>query len=91
MKEKIEALLQFVLDRLSEKSTWVGIIAILTELIGKELSPAMQGAVESFGLAAVGLILVLLKEKVHLVPHPDAPQTPPAPVEPPKADDFKIS
>ena len=52
----------WVLARLSEPSTWRGIIAIATGA-GLVLSPEMQQGILAVGLSAIGLINIIRKEK----------------------------
>lgn len=47
---------------LKEPSTWRGIVPLLTSA-GVQLSPDMQGAVISAGLAVAGLIGALVSDK----------------------------
>lgn len=54
--------MNYVLDRLKEASTWRGLLALAIAL-GIKLHPEMQEAVVSTGLALIGLINVLRKEK----------------------------
>ena len=62
--------MKYILDRLSEPSTWRGIISMLTAL-GVKLRPDLAEAIISGGLSAMGLINILRKEK-------DAAGTPPS-------------
>ena len=57
----------WLLDRLSENSTWRGFILLATAL-GVQLDSEKSTAIVSLGLAAVGLINVLRKS-----PKPNAP------------------
>lgn len=54
--------MKYILDRLSEASTWRGIISIITAL-GVKLRPDMTEAIISGGLSAMGIINILRKEK----------------------------
>jgi len=58
MKKLIDA----ALERLSENSTWRGILLILTA-VGLKLEPELQNAILAVGLSAVGLINVVRKGK----------------------------
>jgi hypothetical protein len=58
MKKLIDA----ALERLSENSTWRGILLILTA-VGLKLEPELQNAILTVGLSAVGLINVVRKGK----------------------------
>lgn len=52
--------LLYILDRLSENSTWRGILLVLTAL-GVSLSPQHQEAIVAGGLGLVGAINILRK------------------------------
>ena len=54
--------MKYIIDRLSEPSTWRGIISLLTAL-GVKLRPDLAEAIISGGLSAMGLINILRKEK----------------------------
>jgi hypothetical protein len=51
-----------ILERLSENSTWRGILLIATA-VGLKLEPEMQNAILGAGLGLIGLINVLRKGK----------------------------
>lgn len=53
--------MNYILDRLTERSTWQGAVALVTAL-GVNLSPDLTNAIIAFGVAAVGLIHVLFPE-----------------------------
>jgi hypothetical protein len=55
-------ILNALLDRLSENSTWRGLILIATAA-GLKLDPELQNAILAAGLGAVGLINVIRKDK----------------------------
>jgi len=55
-------MIQYIIERLNETSTWRGIISLLTGL-GVKLRPDMAESIISAGLAAVGVINVFRKEK----------------------------
>ena len=55
-------LLNIILERLSENSTWRGLILVATAL-GIKLDPELQETILAAGLALVGLINVLRKGK----------------------------
>lgn len=55
-------ILNYLLDRLSENSTWRGGLLVLTS-IGVAVSPAHQEAIVSAGLGIVGAINIFRKEK----------------------------
>jgi hypothetical protein len=54
--------MNYFLDSLSEGSTWRGLTLIATAA-GIHISPALQEAIITAGLAASGLIGVLIKDK----------------------------
>lgn len=54
----MESIAEYVLSRLSEASTWRGIIALATAA-GVALSPELVEAIVAAGLACIGLIGVL--------------------------------
>ena len=55
-------ILKFLLDRLSEKSTWATIVTILSMIVGLELSPEQQDKITLAGLAVLGAIGVFVNE-----------------------------
>lgn len=55
-------IVNIVLERLSENSTWRGLILVATAL-GLKLDPELQTAILSAGLGAIGLINVIRKGK----------------------------
>jgi hypothetical protein len=54
-------MIDYILDRLSESSTWRG-ITLLATAAGMGLSPEQAGAICTAGLAVVGMINVFRKE-----------------------------
>ena len=62
MNEKLTIAATWLLDRLSENSTWRGITLLLTA-IGITLDPDQAAAITAAGLAIVGAINVLRKAK----------------------------
>ena len=52
----------YLLDRLSENSTWRGLILVATAL-GVRMEPELQNQIVATGLSLVGVINVLRKEK----------------------------
>lgn len=54
--------MDYILERLKERSTWAGIIAILTGF-GVSLKPELSEAISTFGMALAGLVLVSVKEE----------------------------
>jgi hypothetical protein len=55
-------LINIALDRLSENSTWRGLILVATAL-GVKLDPELQNQILAAGLGLVGIINVLRKGK----------------------------
>lgn len=55
-------ILNYLLDRLSENSTWRGGLLVLTS-IGVVVSPSHQEAIVSAGLGLVGVINIFRKGK----------------------------
>jgi hypothetical protein len=55
-------IVNIVLERLSENSTWRGLILVATAL-GLNLDPELQNAILAAGLGAIGLINVIRKGK----------------------------
>lgn len=55
-------MLQFILDRLKERSTWAGLVAVATAA-GVSLSPDLQEAIAVTGMSVAGLIMILTKDK----------------------------
>jgi hypothetical protein len=55
-------MIQYILERLNETSTWRGAIGILTGL-GVKLRPDLAEAIVSAGMSAMGLINIFRKEK----------------------------
>ena len=51
-----------LLEKLSENSTWRGLILVATAL-GVKLDPTMQEGILAAGLSLVGLINIIRKEK----------------------------
>lgn len=55
-------IVEVLLERLSESSTWRGILLIATA-VGLKLEPEMQNAILTAGLGLIGLINVVRKGK----------------------------
>jgi len=58
----MKPLLNYLIARLSEPSTWRGAFALLTAL-GITLHPEQVAAITSLGLAAIGVLNVFLREQ----------------------------
>ena len=54
--------MKYIIERLKEASTWRGLIAVLTAL-GLVISPDLQAAIIATGLALIGLVGALTKDK----------------------------
>lgn len=57
----ITKLLKQLLERLKERSTWVGLITILTS-IGINIKPELSEGIVSAGMGIVGLVFVLTRD-----------------------------
>lgn len=55
-------ILNIVVERLAENSTWRGLILVATAL-GLKLEPELQNQIVAAGLSLVGLINIVRKEK----------------------------
>lgn len=55
-------IVNIILERLSENSTWRGLLLIATA-VGVKLNPELQNQIITTGLSAVGLINVIRKGK----------------------------
>lgn len=53
--------LLYVLDRIRERSTWLGIISVLTA-IGVVLTPEQKEAIAASGVAMAGLVAAFTKD-----------------------------
>lgn len=56
-------MLKYVLDRLKERSTWLGLVALVTTA-GVALDPAQAEAIVSLGVALAGAVAVFTKDKI---------------------------
>ncbi len=56
-------LLSWLFARLSERSTWLGIVGVATAA-GITLSPELIESIIALGIAAAGLIAVVTKDKL---------------------------
>lgn len=55
--------MKYILDKLSEPSTWAGIFAALTGIVGFNVDPELQGLVATAGVSAVAVALFFVKER----------------------------
>lgn len=53
---------RFIVDRLDERSTWRGLVFMLTSL-GLSLSPELQAAILTVGVAVGGLVEMILPDQ----------------------------
>jgi hypothetical protein len=52
----------WILNRLRERSTWLGVTACLASL-GIAVAPELRDAIAGFGVAAAGLVAVLTADR----------------------------
>ena len=57
-------MLQFILERGKEASTWRGLVAVVTAA-GISLSPELAEAIVALGLAVIGILGVFTKDKAN--------------------------
>lgn len=60
---RVDAVLTWLVDRLSERSTYLGIGMLLTAA-GVTVAPDLGNALVALGLAAAGVVAVLIKDKI---------------------------
>ena len=58
----IRSVFNWLGSRLSERSSWLGLTAILTS-VGVSLSPDLQDAIIQIGISVAGLITFLTRDK----------------------------
>lgn len=58
-----QAMLQWVAERASEKSTWIGLLSIVAAITGASLPPDQATAITTAGVALAGVVLVFTKAK----------------------------
>lgn len=54
--------MSWLFERLSEKTTWLGLVGILSA-VGVYMSPDLQNQLVALGIAASGVVAVIVKEK----------------------------
>lgn len=54
--------MDYLISRLKEKSTWLGMLAIVTSF-GVVISPELSAAIGTLGTGLAGLVLVIIKER----------------------------
>lgn len=55
-------MLELLKKKLGEKSTWIGLVTLLGA-VGVAITPELSEAIVAAGLAIVGLIAVVIKER----------------------------
>jgi hypothetical protein len=55
--------MKYILDRLSEPSTWIGGMGIIAGLFHFSIAPDKATAIASLGVAAAGVAAAALKDK----------------------------
>lgn len=55
-------MLDYIFDRLKERSTWAGILGFATAA-GAVISPETAGAIITAGMALASMFLVLMRDK----------------------------
>lgn len=60
---RVDAVLTWLVDRLSEKSTYLG-LGLLLSAAGLSVAPDLGQAVVAVGVAVAGLVSVLIKDKI---------------------------
>lgn len=58
----MQNIIQYVIDRAKERSTWLGVISMVTAL-GLVLDAAQQDAIVAAGMAAAGVVAAFTKDK----------------------------
>lgn len=56
------ALRDYLIQRFSERTTWIGVIGLFTAA-GWQISPDLQNQIASAGVSLVGLILIFTKDQ----------------------------
>lgn len=64
-------MIQYITSRLSETSTWRGLLGVLTA-VGVHIRPDLADAIVATGMALIGLINVIRKEKNGAASQPPA-------------------
>lgn len=54
--------MKYILNRLKEKTTWLGLISLLT-LAGVNVSPELSQAIMNLGITLAAVIMIITKEK----------------------------
>lgn len=59
----MKTLLKYILDRLSERTTWVGIAGLIALYFGAT-NPDLENAIVQVGMAVVSLLAIVFKDKL---------------------------
>jgi hypothetical protein len=66
MQNLINSLIQMFMNRAQERSTWVGLMFVLSAT-GVHLTPELQEEIIKAGLAAAGAILAVVPDKPKII------------------------
>jgi len=58
-----QSVLDWVLARLSEKSTWAALVTCAATILGRQIAPDLAETITTAGLAIVAVILAAVKTK----------------------------
>lgn len=58
-----QTILDWVLARLSEKSSWAAIVTFAATILGRQVAPELAETITTAGMSLVALILVVVKTK----------------------------
>ena len=53
--------MNYIIDRLKEKSTWAGIFGVIIALVGPIVSPEQQQVLITLGISIAGVAAVFVK------------------------------
>lgn len=62
MKIDLKTIGRYALQRLTERSTWIGLIGLVTAA-GVAISPALAEQIAAAGAGLAGMILILVQDK----------------------------
>lgn len=57
----MELIVKFVVDRMKERSTWIGLVGLLSS-VGIAMEPQMVEAIASVGVALSAVVMILTKD-----------------------------
>lgn len=57
----MEMIIQFAISRMKERSTWIGLVGLLSSL-GVAMQPEMVEAIASVGVALSAVVMILTKD-----------------------------